>query len=178
VADPYFSPAEHLDTVAVSEANAWRDAVVLCARRMRAGEPSQQTDARLFVLALRLVVRVGELAANAVGGCPDAARIVAEAQDRFARACPDADKARNVLEHFDQYAAGAGNMQTGGRNKLPQPEKAAADWPFGYDPQTDQIRVGRYLVDVGTACEQTRLMAFDVARAVRAYEDAGRPAPR
>jgi len=169
-----YSPAEHLDAVALSEANAWKDAVLLCAGRMRGGL-NQQTDSRLFLLAVRLLLRAAALASDAVRSCPPAAQIVSEAQARFAAECPGVKDACDVVEHFREYAAGAGNLQVAGCGRPAQPSKAAADWPLGYDERTSQIRVGQLAVDVPAVCDQAKLLLHDIWLAVTTYDRAGRP---
>src|SRR5260370_12849772 len=48
-----WSSADNLGAVALSEANAWRRALDLCASRVHDGGEDQQMDARMFLLALR-----------------------------------------------------------------------------------------------------------------------------
>jgi hypothetical protein len=80
VTDADWSPADHPHAVALSEANAWKRAIDLCADRMRAGSPDDQTDARLFLLALRLLLRAQRMASDAVKALPVAAQIADNAR--------------------------------------------------------------------------------------------------
>jgi hypothetical protein len=81
MSDASWTPAGQLPAVALSEANAWKEAAMLCAARMRAGGPGQQTDARLFLLALRLLLRARVLAWKSVKECAAAKQILAKGQD-------------------------------------------------------------------------------------------------
>lgn len=171
-----WSPANNLQAAALSEATAWKDAMRLCADRMRSSGPHQQTDARLFMLALRLFLRASELALDAVRGHGQAEKIVADARSRFDAACPDAKRACDVIEHFREYAAGTGNLQTGGRHMPQRPDLSGPFWPLGYEPSTDVITLGPYRIGVSLAADPAKLLMMDLWRAVRCFEDAG-PCP-
>jgi hypothetical protein len=85
-----WSPADHPYAVALSEANAWKRAIDLCADRMRAGGLDDQTDARLFLLALRLLLRACGMASDALRALPAVAQT--------------ADDARQQLDQVDHAA--------------------------------------------------------------------------
>jgi hypothetical protein len=171
MSDASWTPAENLPAVALSEANAWKEAVMLCAARVRAGGLGQQTDARLFLLALRLLLRARVLAWKAVKQCAGAERILAEARTQFDDACPGAKDACDVIEHFGEYASGGANLQGGGGVVRPGP--AREYWPLDYDPRTGRIRLGPFEVDVTAVCEQAKLLQRSIWQAVRTFEDAG-----
>jgi hypothetical protein len=163
-----WSPTDNLHAIAMSEANAWRRAVDLCALRTKSGSPDQQTDARMFLLALRQFLKAAQMAADAVQGSTEE-QALADARDQFARVVPGAKAACDMVEHFREYARGTGDLQQGGPRHLRQddPVAAARDWPLGYDPGTDQITLGRHKVCLTTACEQVKLLQLAIWQAVR-----------
>lgn len=164
-----WSPADNLHAVALSEAGAWKEAVMLCAARVRTGGLNQQTDARLFLLALRQFLKAARLAADAVAGSSEA-QALAAAQDQFNQTVPGAKNACDVIEHFREYAKGTGNLQQPGVNRpsrLSEPVAAARDWPLGYNPGTGSILLGQYEIGVAAACEQVKALQLAIWRAVR-----------
>jgi hypothetical protein len=170
-----WSPADSPHAVALSEANAWRRAIDLCASRMRAGSPDDQTDARLFLLALRLLLRAQRMASDAVEALPAAAQIADDARQRFDRTCPGAKDACDMIEHFAEYAEGTGHRQPGGkRRRAARPTDrvaAAQDWPLLYDRSAACIVLGQIEIDVAVVCEQAKLLVQAIWTSVRAFED-------
>ena len=71
----------------------------------------------------------------------------------FDTATPGATSARNMLEHFDEYARGKGVLQTRAIREegLSVYEAAAVYWGGGYDPTTEQITEGPIVIYVPTA---------------------------
>lgn len=171
MSDVGWSPADQLHAVALSEANAWKDAMLLCAARMQA-DRYEQTDARLFLMALRLLLRAQKMASDAVAGLPSAAAQLRQARRQFDRACPGAKDARDMIEHFAEYAEGRGNRQASGPwNARPvDPVLAARDWPLSYDRADGRIRLGSLEVDVAVACEQAKQLLMAIWKAVRGFE--------
>jgi hypothetical protein len=87
---------------------------------------------------------------------------------------PEAIDARNMLEHFDEYARGKGLLQRRAiRDEgLSVYEAAAAFWGGGYDPTTDQITEGPIVVDVPTALaasESLQRATYAAGKAVDAH---------
>lgn len=84
---------------------------------------------------------------------------------RFNTALADVDKARNVLEHFDDYALGIGNYQQPGvkYSKRTPAEFAAEDYPvsYVYGGETYQLRVGEWVIDIKKAAEMAWLLFTD-----------------
>jgi len=163
-----WSPADNLHAIAMSEANAWRRALDLCAVRTKSGGLDQQIDARLFLLALRQFLKAAQLASDAVKGSAEE-QALAAAQDQFNGATPGAKDACDVIEHFREYAKGKGDLQQGGRRAGRQndPVAAARDWPLSYDPGTDRVLLGHNEIGVAAACEQAKLLQLAIWRAVR-----------
>jgi hypothetical protein len=84
---------------------AWRNAVKLQRERVASGPDSTiPTDARFLAVAVRNVLRAAHMA---VLVSPDAQSAI----DRFDQEVPNAKDVRDVLEHFDKYAVGEGNLQ-------------------------------------------------------------------
>lgn len=164
-----WSPADHLGPVALSEANAWKRAVDLCASRVHDGGQDQQTDARMFLLALRQFLKAGQLASDAVAGTAEAPALQT-AKEQFDQAVPDAKVACDVIEHFREYATGTGDLQAPGHSRRNRPvnrEAAARAWPLGYDPRTDLIQLGRFEIGLTAAQEQAKLLHLAIWTAVR-----------
>jgi hypothetical protein len=170
-----WSPADTPYAVALSEANAWKRAIELSASRMGAGDPDEQTDARLFLLALRLLLRAQRMASEAVQSLPKAVAVADSARQRFDGACPGVKEACDMIEHFAEYAVGKGHRQPGG--KLRQVDRpvdraaAAQDWPLAYDRDTGRILLGSIEIDVAEICEQARHLVRAIWTSVRTFED-------
>jgi len=66
----------------------------------------------------------------------------------FDVAVPDARHARDVLEHFDEYARGEGRLQRKAIREfgIDVYEAAARYWGGGYDPTTEQITEGPFVL--------------------------------
>jgi len=162
--------------VALSEANAWKRAIDLCADRMRAGSPDDQTDARLFLLALRLLLRAQRMASDVVKALPMAAQIADNARRQFDQACPYVKDACDMIEHFAEYSLGTGDRQPGGnlrRADRPTDRYAAAqDWPLRYDRPTGRILLGPIEIDVAVVCEHAKVLVHAIWASVRGFEDA------
>lgn len=164
-----WSPDDSLHAISLSEANAWRRAIDLCAGRIRDNGPDQQTDARLYMLALRQFLKAAALGAETVADTSEAAAMDA-ARQQFAQAVPGAKEACDMIEHFSEYARGTGNLQQPGVKSAKRQrdrEAAARDWPLGYDPATDAIHLGRHLIPVALATEQAKLLHHAIWQAVR-----------
>src|ERR1700722_799499 len=84
----------------------------------------------------------------------DRARLDRAIED-FDVAVPDARHARDVLEHFDGYARGEGRLQRKTISELGIDvyEAAAMYWGGGYDPGTEQITEGPFVVNVPLAVD-------------------------
>ncbi len=167
--------------MALSEANAWKQAIDLCADRMHAGGPDDQTDARLFLLAVRLLLRAQGMASDVVRVLPAAAQIADNARRQFDQACPGAKDACDMIEHFAEYALGKGNRQPGGnRHQANRPVDrvaAAQDWPLHYDRSTGRILLGPIEVNVAVVREQAKLLVHAIWASVRTFEDGSPEVP-
>lgn len=103
--DPLESP--------VSGLLAWSMAALTCTNRLLADDQTRverSADALLLMLGLRNLARAAEWGANtAQGSRQEAAR--RDAVAAFRSALPNVVDARDVLEHFDDYASGRGRIQ-------------------------------------------------------------------
>jgi hypothetical protein len=92
--------------------------------------------------------------------------------DAFERAVPGAKNARDVLEHFDEYAGGDGRLQRKAINELGIDvfEAAAMFWRGGYDPAADELTEGPFVVVVSQAVEASQRLHAAIYRAARAVD--------
>lgn len=165
---------DHGDNIGLTEAWLWARAARLQARRVQTcpGEPSTLTDLCFFAIAVRNVVRAGEMAARHVR-TDEAKDRMGRALATFRAAAPDLDRARNVLEHFDEYAQGVGWLQQPGvKNPVADEQKAQAfrmtveyyDTVGGRDGdrQRPMLIVGPYRINVVQAAEAASELVMDL----------------
>jgi hypothetical protein len=97
------------------------------------GTHNEAPDAFLLVMCARDVRRAAEMARKHVA--TDAARgQLGEALDDFDRALPGVENARDVLEHFDEYTRGAGDLQQPGERRPRTPgEELALCYQIGFE---------------------------------------------
>lgn len=89
-------------------------------------------------------------------GIPDADRLrLAGEIAEFDAAVPAAKPGRDILEHFDDYARGEGRLAKGAVRDLGLDvyEAAAMYWGGGYDPDTETINEGPFVVDIPLALQ-------------------------
>ncbi|MFZ3555269.1 hypothetical protein [Streptomyces sp. BH055] len=118
---------------------------------------SRQVDGYLFTQALRQALRAGEMVANSLpeGSARELAR---SAVDQFNRDCSTAKDVRDILDHFDDYARGIGNLAHPGiRLKDRQPTEEAA---IMFEPEVEfgpsgefRLHCGDRVVDVTVAAK-------------------------
>jgi hypothetical protein len=138
----------------------WWGAMDLEAGRTLRAEPGPQAkaeteiDGKLFVIALRNVIRAAEL-------CRDhAPEVVDAALATFRERVPDATKVRNVIEHFDAYERGEGRLQEKGQLE------EIIDW-YEFDGETYRLNIsGKYVLDVREAKEAAGQLCGDVMAAI------------
>src|SRR4051812_42273893 len=117
-----WSPAESPYAIAVSESWwAYQTAVLFAGDARCASGPAQQIYARQIFGQLRTLRRCAEMQAEELkrlavdGAHRDQPTREIEA---FDAAVPFAKSARNVLEHFDDYARGEGHLQRAAMREL------------------------------------------------------------
>lgn len=112
---------------AARHAALYADAVAAAAERVLGSRDSygQRSAALILILAVRNVLRAGELArmvVNVSGAYGSVAGFLT-ALDGFKKALPKVADARNVLDHFDAYHVGVGRSDA-------FPELARSDFPI------------------------------------------------
>jgi len=97
--------------------------------------------------------------------------------DLFEKAVPCAKSARDILEHFDEYARGDGQLQRKAMTELGIDvfEAAAMFWGGGYDPVTEEITEGPFVVAVPKAVEASLRLQSAIYQAGRAIDGGRRP---
>ncbi|MFF2041907.1 hypothetical protein ACFVVX_15880 [Kitasatospora sp. NPDC058170] len=187
-----WSPADNPHAIAVSEATWWNAAVALTVRRM-CEQPtqvrsfdSQQIDARTLVTALRNLLTAADLqkaALTELGTDHTAADELTAARSRFEAALPGLKEMRDGLTHFEDWARGTGRGAQAAARRAGQSEREVARdfWSFQFDPATDTVAMGPFIIQVTaaeTAAEQlhgaiyTAARAIDAARASAVHADA------
>lgn len=177
-----WSPARSPYAIAVSQ-SWWATAAVLqfSADAKAAHGPAQQIYARQILGQLRLLRRCAVMEATELDrlGVDQVHRD--QLQDEihlFERAVPGAKSARDILEHFDEYARGDGRLQRKAMNELGIDvfEAAAMFWGGGYDPVAEEITEGPFVVAVPQAVEASQRLHAAIYRAARAVDASRRPA--
>lgn len=98
-----------------------------------------------------------------------------DALDRFTSAVPDAKNARDVLDHFDDYASGVGNLAHPGahrRSRTPS-SVAATKFTISYERGSANhfiLRFGELQINVFEASQAAQSLAEAMAALV--YEPA------
>ncbi len=90
-------------------------------RRLQSGEqpgPEYMADGRLFAESLRAAIRAGALCALLAE--PNEASAIEAALNRLFESVPSSVDVRDVLEHFDDYLVGAGDLQKNGPTEFTQ----------------------------------------------------------
>lgn len=122
-------------------------------RVLAEGATTQDTDAALFALALRNLLRAVDLVIATV---PASAETLRRAKDRFDKAAPGVIDARDVIDHFDEYEIGSGNLQW------------HAEWtgkePIWMQNNFYAKRPGKYTVNLGGGHEIDIAAGMDAAR--------------
>jgi len=149
-----WSRLDNLPTVGMNYLYTWYRAAVMEHERVvdqTRGRADRQVDAYQFVHALRQVHRSACMIRDALDGYArhEAGRAVAD----FEAAVPDAKNARDVLDHFDAYAQGMGNLSHPGTrtNQRTPTEQAAREFDAFYETQGPNhyiVHLGRLSVDV------------------------------
>jgi hypothetical protein len=123
----------------------------------------RQIDGYLFVLALRQVLRAAHMVLNGLEAeqKPEQAETARAAIETFDATVPHAKNARDVLDHFDDYARGVGNLSHPGvrRDRRTASEEAARSFNVSYQAGGD----GHYILHLGE-------LLIDIAEAQRAVD--------
>jgi hypothetical protein len=174
--DDRWSPARNPYAIAVSQSWWAMSAVVqFAADAMAADGPAQQIYARQIFGHLRLLQRCAVMLAKEL----DRLDIDQVHRDRlrdeivrFEKAVPAAKNARDLLEHFDEYARGAGRLQRMAMTDLGVDvlEAAAMFWGGGYDAAADELTEGPFVVVVSHAVGASRCLHAAIYQAAQAVD--------
>ncbi len=173
-------------SVNVALAHAWQWAVAVRAQVARVVEGSgslqQIPDAFLLIIAVRNVRRAADMALRHLTNTA-AKDQLREALNDFEAALPGVVNARDVLEHFDDYSLGVGNLQqpTTRKQQRAADEELAQQYRIEFehidnDRQRPRIRIGPHLLDLDAAGRAASLLVYEVWAAV--MTDEGRPVSR
>lgn len=146
--------------LAINHAWTWGRAAMNQAARLHDG--ASIWDALLLLVALRQVLRAAEMAQKSQLKNRQARQILNSAVSRFKRDLPELVDARDIIEHFDAYAVGAGDLQL--KEQESDPSLTAAQLAKRYEPRLEgpwnepTIRVGERAIVVSKVEEAvTRL---------------------
>ncbi|MEU7613886.1 hypothetical protein [Micromonospora sp. NPDC049204] len=130
--------------------------------RLLAGEQTRidrSADALLLMLSLRNLVRAADWGANtARGSAQEAARRQAVAE--FQQQLPNVVDARDVLEHFDDYATGRGRLQQ--RAVREGQDAPTYSFAVAVDDHDVVIAVGPYRFDVRSIRDACRELTITI----------------
>jgi hypothetical protein len=180
-ADNDWSPADNPYAIAVSQSWFAINSLTLFASKARSElGPEQQIYARQIFGQLRLLRRCAGLQAGELKrlGVPDVHRDrLDQAIAAFDEATEGATDARNILEHFDEYARGKGKLQRKAIKDqgMGLSEAAALYWGGGYDPTTEQLSEGPFVIvvpDAVAASEALYQEIYVAGKAVDSHRDA------
>lgn len=152
-----WSPAHNPYAIAVSQSWWAIQALLLFASQARSAfGHEQQIYARQMFGQLRLLRLSAEMQARELErlGVSDVDRdCLDRAIEAFDEATPGAKSARDMLEHFDEYARGEGRLQQKAIRELGLGvyEAAALFWGGGYDPTTEQVTKGPFVIHLPAA---------------------------
>jgi hypothetical protein len=112
----------------------------------------RELDAIFFVVALRDLLRLAEAVAD-----DDSTGAVRHAIDAFQQTIPDAKNVRDVIEHFDEYSRGVGNLQQEWDKRRPWSAPTQGTVSFAsWDGQT-------YVIDI--LVTSARTLTLDLRKA-------------
>jgi hypothetical protein len=178
-----WSPARAPYAIAVSQSWWALQGAVLFASDAKNGDGyAQQIYARQIFGQLRALRRCAEMQAG------ELERLSVDKVDRdhlsreiesFDAAVPGARPARDILEHFDEYARGEGRLQRKAMRELGLDvyEAAALFWGGGYDPGTEQLTEGPFIIVIPCALKAAERLQEAIYAAGRAIDRLGSQPP-
>jgi hypothetical protein len=173
-----WSPARDPYAIAVSQSWwAFTAAHLFAADAQAASGPAQQIYARQLFGQLRALRRCADMQGKELELLSiDMAHRgqLTQAIDSFDVAVPAAKPARDILEHFDEYARGEGRLAKQAMRELgiDAYEAAAMYWGGGYDPSTQELTEGPFALVVPDALEAARRLYEAIYAAGRAVDNA------
>lgn len=173
-----WSPANNPYAIAVSQSQwaLWSAQLFARDAKENRGNTESQIYARQIFGQLRALQRCAEMMARELKrlGVDTVRRDhLGQAIGEFEAAVPGAKSARDILEHFDDYARGEGKLVKQAMRDLGIDlfEAAAMYWGGGYDPSTEAVTEGPFVVVIPAALESA-------ARLQRAIYIAGQAVDR
>ncbi len=177
-----WSPSRNPYAIAVSQAQWAVWAVQLFGREARAhgGDVQSQIYARQIFGQLRALQRCADMMAYELvrlGVDSGAREELDHAIADFAAAVPGARPARDILEHFDEYARGEGRLVKRAMEELgiDAREAAAMYWGGGYDPDSEEVAEGPFAVSVPAAldaAERLQQAIYNAGKVVDGHRNA------
>jgi hypothetical protein len=153
-----WSAARNPYAIAVSQSQWALWAADLFARdaRENRGDTHSQIYARQIFGQLRTLHRCAEMMARELKRLRVDKRPrdhLRQAIDSFDAQVPGAKSARDILEHFDEHARGEGKLVKQAMRDLDIDvyEAAAMYWGGGYNPATDEVREGPFVIVIPDA---------------------------
>jgi hypothetical protein len=171
-----WSPAENPYAIAVSQSWWVLQALLLFVFQVRSAcDPERQIYGRQIFGQLRLLRLCARMQADELEslGVSEVTRDrLNRAIEEFDTATPGAMAARNMLEHFDDYARGKGTLQKRAIREqgLSVYEAAAVYWGGGYDPVTERITEGPIVIHVPTALAASEALYWAIYTAGKAVD--------
>ncbi|MFD4996983.1 MULTISPECIES: hypothetical protein [Streptomyces] len=178
-------PTEHGANIGHTSAWMAHRKVALDIHRMLTEDNSDHAilDAPYVVMALRHVLRGVEMVRTHLK-TGEAKQLLTEALADFDKAVPGGKKARDVIEHFDEYAMGVGRLQqplVPSKNRKPDDALSeqfnrGLSWKVVDDERRPLYAVGPYEIDLVLAEDAAFRLVTDAYEALRL--DEGNPVPR
>jgi hypothetical protein len=171
-----WSPARAPYAIAVSQSWwALQAARLFASDAKNATGPAQQIYARQVFGQLRALRRCAEMQAKELRRLEvgeDDRALLDQGIEEFDAAVPAARPARDILEHSDEYARGEGKLQREAIRDLglDVDEAAATYWGGGYDPATQQITEGPFVLTIPEALEAADRLHLAIYAAARAID--------
>ena len=174
-----WSPARHPYAIAVSQSWwAFQAALLFAADAKNGSGHAQQIYARQLFGQLRALRRCAEMQVKELERL--AVDVMhrdrlAQAIEEFDTAVPAAKPGRDILEHFDEYARGEGRLARQAIRELGLDvyEAAAMYWGGGYDPNTEQVTEGPFVIVIPDALEAAERLHQAIYAAGRAVDAPG-----
>lgn len=155
-----------LPSIALREAWLWGHAVhrLVAAIESSSDDLSAQVDAMLLAVAYRNVYRGASMAARHLP--PDRAGPLRKRMLEADALAPGSRRVRDMLEHFDEYEAGVGRLQSGSASAgLGAEDRARAHLIYFRRGETFALVVGGEEIETSTVQAATRLLIDAIAHA-------------
>ena len=172
---PDLPPVHNL---AVNAAFTWTSLAVRQADRLLQG--ASYWEALGLLMSLRQLLRAGEMAQTSPFQSKRARQILNAAVCRFKADLPDLVNARDIIEHFDKYAVGQGDLQI--KDRKGDPSLTDAQLAKRYEARLEGsfgepiIRVGERAIEVTKVMGACTTLFERMRKATRAEDEDAVPA--